>query len=75
LSPVYANYVYFVINVLIICWATFVYEIMLELCVLARNISWLGGLALTWRWERHGFNSWWHTFSFLFAKNWYGGNI
>jgi len=25
--------------------------------VLARNISWLGGLALTWRWEGHGFKS------------------
>ena len=33
------------------------YEIMLELCVSARNISWPGGLALTWRWEGHGFKS------------------
>jgi len=34
------------------------YEIMLELCVLARNISWPGGLALTWHWEGHGFEPW-----------------
>jgi len=39
--------------VLIICWATFLYEIMLELCVLARNISWPGGLDLIWHWEGH----------------------
>jgi len=25
--------------------------------VSARNISWPGGLALTWRWEGHGFKS------------------
>ena len=48
----------FVIIVLMICWATFLYEIMLALCVLARNISWPGGLALTWHWEGHGFKSW-----------------
>jgi len=30
------------------------YEIMLELCVLARNISWLSGLDLIWHWEGHG---------------------
>jgi len=45
----------FVIIVLVVCWTTFVYEIMLELGVLARNISWLGGLALTWCWGGHGF--------------------
>jgi len=48
----------FVIIVLIICWATFLHEIMLELCVLARNISWFGGLALIWHWEGHGFEPW-----------------
>jgi len=26
--------------------------------VLARNISWPGGLALTWHWEGHGFEPW-----------------
>jgi len=41
----------FVIIVLMVCWATFLYEIMLELCVLARNISWPGGLALIWHGE------------------------
>ena len=47
----------FFIIILIVCWATFVYEIMLELCVLARNISWPSGLTLTWRCEGHGFKS------------------
>jgi len=27
---------------------------MLELCVLAKNISWPGGLALVWHGEGHG---------------------
>ena len=31
-----------------VCQLCVVYEIMLELCVLARNINWLGDLALTW---------------------------
>jgi len=34
------------------------YEIMLELYVLVRTISWPGGLALTWHWEGHGFKPW-----------------
>jgi len=48
----------FVIIVLMVCWATFLYEIMLELCVLARNRSWLGGLALIWHGEGCGFKPW-----------------
>jgi len=26
--------------------------------VLARNISWPGGLALIWHWKGHGFEPW-----------------
>ena len=48
----------FVIIVLMVCWTTFLYEIMLELYVLARNISWPGGLALIWHREGHGFKPW-----------------
>jgi len=42
------------------------YEIRLELYVLARNMSWLDGLELIWLW--HGGLK----FNFLFAKKWCG---
>jgi len=49
------------------------YDTMLELCELARNMSWLDGLALNWLWHGHGFKPWWWKFnSLISAKNWYG---
>ena len=44
------------------------YEIMLELCVLARNMSWPDGLVLIWLWQGVGLNLSGLKFSFLFAK-------
>jgi len=46
LSPMYANCVCFCYYCFNDMLGHISYEIMLELCVLARNISWPGGLAL-----------------------------
>jgi len=44
------------------------YEIMLELCVLARNMSWPDGLVLIWLWLGVGSNLGGLKFNRLFAK-------
>jgi len=44
------------------------YEIMLELCVLARNMSWFDGLVLIWLWHGVGSKLGGLKFNFLFAK-------
>jgi len=54
------------------------YDIILELCELARNMSWLDGLVLIWLWHGHGFNLIGTNsilFLFLLKKNWYGMNM
>jgi len=33
-------------------------DIILELYLLARNMNWLDGLALTWHWNGGGFKPW-----------------
>jgi len=35
------------------------YDIILELCELARNMSGLDGLVLIWLWHGCGFEPWW----------------
>jgi len=35
------------------------YDIILELCELARNMCWPDGLVLNWLWHGHGFKLWW----------------
>ena len=48
------------------------HDIILELCELARNMSWPNGLVLIWLgW---GFKPWWTQICFLFAKKlvWHG---
>jgi len=52
-----------------VCQLCVVYEIMLELCVLARNINWLGDLALTWYWKGHGFKPLWVKYKSVCARN------
>ena len=48
------------------------YEIRLELYVLARNMSWPDGLELIWLWHGVGSNLGGLKFNFLFAKKWCG---
>jgi len=42
------------------------YDMILELGKLARNMSWSDGLVLIWLWHGHGFKPWWHKFNYLF---------
>ena len=44
------------------------YDIILELYVLARNMSWPDGLVLIWLWNGVGLNLGGPKFNFLFAK-------
>jgi len=44
------------------------YDIILELCVLARNMSWPDGLLLIWLWHDVGSSLGGLKFNFLFAK-------
>jgi len=44
------------------------YDIILELCNLARNMSWPNGLVLIWHWLGEGLNLGELKFPFFFAK-------
>ena len=51
------------------------YDIILELCVLARNVSWPNGLVLIWLSHGVGSNLGGLKFNFLFVNKWGGLNM
>ena len=55
-SPTYANYVLFVLLlILILCMVMLCDNMIIELCELIRNMIWFDGLVLIWLWHGCGF--------------------